>query len=134
MTQCWPGILRRNSKNCPSYRSSKLKSGNFVSVTVSKAGLVQSTFSHVKLSLIYHNRLPMDRGRFCRHLSIGSQNITKIVFLCFIQPPIFNLLFMGERCQKHPENFLRNSLMYNIYFCLKRLSTIEYFYVILHIL
>ena len=40
---------------------SKLKSGNFVSVTVSKVGLVQSTFSHVKSSLNYHNRLPMDR-------------------------------------------------------------------------
>ena len=40
----------------------KLKLRNFVGVTVSKAGLVQSTFSEVKSSLIYHNRLATDRG------------------------------------------------------------------------
>ena len=76
----------------------------------------------------------INRSNPTNHFSIGPQNITKIVFLWFMQTPIFNLIFMGERCQKHPENFLRYSLMYNLYFCLKRLSTIEDFYVILQIL
>ena len=46
----------------------------FVSMTVSKAGLLQSTFSHVKSSLMYHNWLPIDRGGY--DVSI---NVIKIV-------------------------------------------------------
>ena len=46
----------------PKLQGLKLEVGKFVSVTVSKAGLVQSDFSHIKLPLVNHNRIPTDRG------------------------------------------------------------------------
>ena len=67
-------IFHKEIPKITSYKGSKLESGNFVSVTVSKAGLVQPTFSYVKSSLIYHNRLPMDRGG-----SVMSIDVIKIV-------------------------------------------------------
>ena len=103
-------------QNYPSYMTSTLKLGLFVNVTLPKAGRVQTTLSHVRLSLICYNRIPMDKRETVvlnneiqikrkNHFSKGSINSTKMVFYFRFQFTISISIWWTKKHQKY-ENIL----------------------------